>query len=50
MYISSPFFDLIDVVCLRGHWTLEITRLGLVGGGAASGYLNIMANGQVLTP
>jgi len=33
MYFSSPSPDLVDVVCLRGHWTLEITRLGLVGGG-----------------
>ncbi len=29
MYIPWPFFD---VVCLRGHWTLENTLLGLVQG------------------
>ncbi len=36
MYISWPFFDLVDVVCLRGHWTLEINLLGLVQGGGVS--------------
>ncbi len=30
--IASPI-DLVDVVCLRGYWTLEITRLGLARGG-----------------
>jgi hypothetical protein len=30
MYIPWPFFDLVDVVCIRGHWTLENTLLGLV--------------------
>ena len=33
MYIPWPFFDLVDVVCLRGHWTLEINLLGLLQGG-----------------
>ena len=33
MYLPGPLFDLVDVVCLRGLWTLKITRLGLVGGG-----------------
>jgi len=31
MYLPGPLFDLVDVVCLRGRWTLKITRLGLVG-------------------
>ena len=31
MYLLGPLFDLVDVVCLRGRWTLKITRLGLVG-------------------
>jgi len=25
MYIPWSSFDLVEVVCLRGHWTLEIT-------------------------
>ncbi len=33
MYIPWPSFNLVDVVCLRGHWTLEINLLGLVQGG-----------------
>jgi len=31
MYFLSLFLDLVEVVCLWGHWTLEITRLDLVG-------------------
>jgi len=30
MYFSLPPPNLVDVVCLRGYWTLDITRLGLV--------------------
>jgi len=33
MYFLSSFLDLVDVVCLRGYWTLKIIRLGLVGKG-----------------
>jgi len=36
MYFSSSLLDLVDVVCLRGHWTLKITRLGLVGKGGVA--------------
>ncbi len=32
-------FDLVDVVCLRGHWTLEINLLGLVQGGGVPAVL-----------
>ncbi len=30
MYLLSSSPDLVDVVCLRGYWTLYITRLGLM--------------------
>ncbi len=39
MYILWPFFDLVDVVCLRGHWTLKINLLGLVQGGGVPAVL-----------
>jgi len=30
MYFLLSSLNLVNVVCLRGHWTLEITRLDLV--------------------
>jgi len=33
MYLSSSPFNLVDVACLRGYWTLKITRLDIVRGG-----------------
>jgi len=39
MYIPWPFLDLVDVVCLRGHWTLEINLLGLLQGGGVPAVL-----------
>ncbi len=29
MYFLSSFFNLVDIVCLRNYWILEITRLDL---------------------
>jgi hypothetical protein len=29
MYISSTLLIFVDIICLRGHWTLEITELGI---------------------
>jgi len=36
MYFLSSLFALIIIVCLRGRWTLKITRLGLVGKGGVA--------------
>ncbi len=30
IYLLESLFDLVDVVCLRGCWTLKITQLDLV--------------------